>query len=170
MQAESSNASLTLLICLTIFAVGLVIYTTRDLPETVATHFDGRNRANGWMSRDGYRLFTVSFMIGLSAFVGFCTGTLPRVFPRWTNIPHRDYWLARERREESLRYLSAHGKRLGCLIVLMMLGMHYVILVANHARPPTLPFSIFMWIFVGFLLALVWWIVRLYRRFPKPST
>jgi hypothetical protein len=30
--------------------------------------------------------------------------------------------------------LSAHGKRLGCLIIMMMLGMHYVILKANFSK------------------------------------
>jgi hypothetical protein len=82
-------------------------------------------------------------------------------------LPNRDYWLSATRREESLQYLNAHGKRLGCLIVMMMLGMHYVILKANHMRPPMLPLSTFTPILVGFSLALVWWIVRLYRRFPK---
>lgn len=169
MQQGNSNGALVALICLTVFAAVFVIYTTRYLPDNVATHFDGNNRANGWMSRDGYLLFTLGFMIGISTFVSFCVGTLPRKFPQWTNIPNRDYWLAAERREESLRYLSAHGKRLGCLIVLMTLGMHYTILVANHMRPPMLPLPIFSSILIGFSLALVWWVVRLYRRFPKRS-
>jgi hypothetical protein len=55
------------------------------------------------------------------------------------------------------------------LIVLMTLGMHYTILVANHMRPPMLPLPIFSSILIGFSLALVWWVVRLYRRFPKHS-
>jgi hypothetical protein len=51
---------------------------------------------------------------------------------------------------------------------MMMVGMHYTILVANHTQPPALPISIFSSILVGFALALLWWIVRLYRRFAKP--
>ncbi len=106
-------------------------------------------------------------MIGISSFVSLAVGTLPRKFPQWTNVPNRDYWLSVERRDESLKYLNAHGKRLGCLIVMMMLGMHYVILKANHMQPPTLPVSTFSSVLFGFVLALIWWIVRLYRRFPK---
>jgi len=121
------------------------------------------------MSRAGYLLFMLAFLIGVSALVSFAVGTLPRKFPQWTNLPNRDYWLAPARREESLRYLSAHGKRLGCLIVMMMLGMHYVILKANHMQPPALPVSTFSAILFGFALALIWWIVRLYRRFPKKN-
>ena len=167
MQRNSSAGALVVLVCLTVFAVAFVIYTTRYLPETVATHFGAGNQANGWMSRDFYLLFMLSFMIGISSFVSLAVGTLPRKFPQLTNVPNRDYWLSAERREESLKYLNAHGKRLGCLIVMMMLGMHYIILKANHVQPPTLPVSTFSSVLFGFVLALIWWIVRLYRRFPK---
>ena len=167
MQRDNSAGALVALVCLTVFAAVFVIYTTRYLPDTVATHFGADNQADGWMSRDGYRFFILSFMIGISAFVSFVVGTLPRKFPQWTNVPNRDYWLSAARRDESLSYLNAHGKRLGCLIVMMMLGMHYVILKANHMRPPTLPGPAFSAVLFGFALALIWWIVRLYRRFPK---
>ena len=169
MQRDSSAGALVVLVCLTVFAVAFVIYTTRYLPETVATHFGAGNQANGWMSRDFYLLFMLSFMIGISSFVSLAVGTLPRKFPQWTNVPNRDYWLSVERRDESLKYLNAHGKRLGCLIVMMMLGMHYVILKANHMQPPMLPVPTFSAVLFGFALALIWWIVRLYRRFPKPK-
>ena len=168
-RRDDSAGALVSMIFLAVFAVVFVIYTTRYLPDPVATHFGGDNRANGWMSRDGYLLFMLAFMIGISTFVSFLVGTLPRKFPQWTNVPNRDFWLAPARREESLRYLSSHGKRLGCLIVMMMLGMHYVILKANHIQPPTLPVPAFSAVLFGFALALIWWIVRLYRRFPKPE-
>ncbi len=170
LRRDNEAGALVTLICLTVFAAVFVIYTTRYLPDTVATHFGADNQANGWMSRNGYLLFILGFMVGISFFVSFVVGTLPRKFPQWTNVPNRDYWLAAERREESLRYLNAHGKRLACLIVMMMLGMHYVILKANYNQPPRLPLSTFSPILVGFSVALVWWIIRLYRRFPKQKT
>jgi hypothetical protein len=157
------------LICLAVFAVVFIIYTTRYLPDPVATHFGGDNRANGWMSRNEYLLFMLAFMLGIPALVNFTINILARKFPQSINVPNRDYWLAPVRRDESLRYLSGHGKRLGCLIVMMMLGMHYVILKANAIKPPMLPGPTFSAVLFGFALALIWWIVRLYRRFPKPK-
>ena len=168
-RREDGAGALVSLICLTVFAVVFIVYTTRYLPDSVATHFGAGNQANGWMSRAGYLLFMLAFLIGVSVLVSFIVGTLPRKFPHWTNIPNRDYWLSPARQEESLRYFSAHGKRLGCLIVMMMLGMHYVILKANHIQPPALPGPNFSAVLFGFALALLWWIVRLYRRFPKKN-
>jgi uncharacterized membrane protein len=164
---QPDSRALVTLICLNVFAVVFVIYTAQYLPDKVATHFGVSGQADGWMSRNGYVLFMLAFIVGVSVFVSFVVGTLPSRFPAWTNIPNRDYWLAPERREESARFLSAHGKRLGYLIVMMMLGMHYTLLLANHMRPPALPGAIFTAILVGFALALIWWVVRLYRRFPK---
>ena len=164
---QQDSRALIVLICLNVFAGVFIFYTAQYLPERVATHFGMDGRADGWMSRSGYVAFMLLFTIGMSAFVTFIVGTLPRKFPQWTNIPNRDYWLAPERREESAHFLSTHGKRLAYLIVMMMLGMHYTILLANHMKPPALPGSTFTSILLGFALALVWWIVRLYRRFPK---
>jgi hypothetical protein len=165
----SAGSSSAVLICLVVFAAVFIVYTTRYLSEPVAVHFGTGNQADGWMSRNGYLIFMLSFMIGMTAFITFVVGTLPAKFPQWTNVPNRDYWLAPKRRDESLRYLSAHGKRLGYLIVMMMLGMHYTILLANHTRPPSLPVPVFTSILIGFAVALIWWIVRLSRRFPRPK-
>jgi TRAP-type C4-dicarboxylate transport system permease small subunit len=164
---NSSAGALVSLICLGVFAVVFITYTTRYLPDTVATHFGADNRANGWMTRNGYLAFMFCFLVGVPGFVSLVVGVMPRKFPEWTNVPNRDYWLAGERREDSLSFLSAHGMRLACLIVMMMLGMHYTILLANHMQPPALPVPVFSSILIGFVLALLWWIVRLYRRFPR---
>ena len=169
MGKGSDAAAWVSFICLAAFAIVFVVYTGSYLPDIVATHFGVDGEANGWMTRGGYLLFMLSFMLGVSSFVSLVVGMLPRKFPQWTNVPNRQYWLAAERCEESLNFLSAHGKRLGCLILMMMLGMHYTVLIANHLRPPTLPASTFSSIIIGFALALVWWIVRLYRRFAKPK-
>lgn len=167
MTREPNSAPLAILLCLVAFAVAFIVYTTQYLPDVVGTHFGAGNQANGWMSRSGYLIFTLSFVIGMPTLVVVLVGTLPRNYPKWTNLPNKEYWLASARRSESLAYLSAHGKRLGCLIVMFMLGIHYVILFANRSQPPTLPVAQFSSFLFGFALALIWWIVRLYRRFPK---
>jgi uncharacterized membrane protein len=158
-----------ILICLIVFACVFIVYTAQILPDRVATHFGTGNEANGWMTRAGYVSFMLAFTVGIAGLLVFATGVLPARFPHWTNVPNRDYWLAPGRRAESFGYLAAHGRRLAYLVVMMMLGMHYSILIANQTQPPGLPGSIFTSILVSFVLALLWWIVRLYHRFPKPS-
>lgn len=167
-SVQSDPRACALLICLLAFAAVFIVYTSQYLPDRVATHFGTHQQADGWMSRTGYLTFMLLFTIGIASLVAIMTGPFPAKFPHWTNVPHRDHWLAPRRRAESLAYLAAHGRRLAYLVVMMMLGMHYTILLANQARPPRLPGPVFTSILISFALALAWWIVRLYRRFPKP--
>ena len=64
-------------------------------------------------------------------------------------LPNRDYWLAPQRRDESLDFLASHGYRLGRVLIVLMTGLHYLVLVANRTEPPILPESWFMAIVAG---------------------
>ncbi len=157
-----------LLAVLMVLAAMLIDSTTGRLPETVATHFAGSGRPNDFMSNDGYRLFMLFFTIGFPLFVTLTVTYLPRRFPGRTNIPHRNYWLAPERREASLEYLARHGLYLGCLLVLFSSGIHLLILEAHHRNPPHLNEDLFFLFMALFLVGVGIWIALLFRRFRKP--
>ena len=159
--------SFKMLVLLAFAAVLFVLMTIDRLPAIVATHFGTDNRPNGWMTRGGYLLFTLAFGAGVSALVIFFVGVLPRLKPQWTNIPHRDYWLASERREESFRFLAAHACWLACLMVLFIAGIHALILLTHQSHPPLLPMTPFLVLLGGFLSGIALWTVKIYRRFPK---
>ena len=105
------------------------------------------------MTRNGYVAFMLCFLIGVPGFISFIVGVLPRRYPggQTSLIANTG---CRGGREESLGYLLAHGMRLACMMVMMMLGMHYTIFVANHLQPPALPIGMFSSILIGFALAL----------------
>jgi hypothetical protein len=150
------------------FSITFIIYTSGYLPENIATHFDVNNAPDGWMSRNSYIVLLISLIIAVPAMISFGISALSSRFPNLVNVPNRDYWLAPERRDESLLFLASHGQRLGRMIIVLMTGLHYVILVANQSQPPRLPGSWFMAMLIGFGFALTIWVVALYRRFPKP--
>ncbi len=166
-----SNAwvrSLVTLICLMVFSVTFVIYTSYYLPSKVATHFNVDSEPDGWMTRNVYVLLILILLISIPSVITVGISMLSQKFPRLINLPNRDYWLAPPRLSESLDFLAAHGHRLGRLVIVLMTGLHYVVLVANRADPPALPQSWLIAILLGFVFALGMWILALYRRFPKP--
>jgi hypothetical protein len=167
MREDNPQASLVALICLMTFAATFVIYTAEYLPDSVATGFDVDGRADGWMSSTFYTWFTLTFLIGLPALIGYLVNTLPRRLPHWTNIPNREYWLATERRDASTRFLTAQGYRLGCLIVMLSMGLHYTILVANQQDPPILPMrTLFSMVGASFVVLFLW-VIKFFQRFAK---
>jgi hypothetical protein len=149
--------------------VALFLFATVDqLPDVVATHFDGRGRPNGWMTRRGYLAFSLAFDVGLPLLVAAAIGLAPRRWPRHVSLPNRDYWLAPERRAATLGFLAAHACWLGCLMTLFGAAVHWVILAAHAAASPALAVGPLLWTIGAFIAALGVWIYALYRRFGKP--
>jgi hypothetical protein len=168
-QVHSSQRarSLVSLICLMVFSVTFVIYTSYYLSGNVATHFDVNNQPDGWITRNAYLLLILSLLISIPTVISVGISMLSQKCPHLINLPNRDYWLAPPRSKESLDFLAAHAYRLGRLVIVLMTGLHYVVLVANRSEPPALPQSWLMAIVLGFVLALAMWVLALYRRFPK---
>lgn len=154
---------------LAIAAIILVTTTTGQLPAQVASHFAGAGSANGWMGRSNYLVFMLALGIGMPVLVVVVVGALPRMMVGSINIPNRDLWLTPKRRDETLRYLSAHACWLGCLLAAFITGVHIVLLRANATQPAQLPGTMFFSVLVTFLIGLVLWIVALHARFRNPS-
>jgi uncharacterized membrane protein len=150
---------------LLVAAVGYILATTGSLPATVATHFDGNGRPNGWMTREGYRAFLLAFTIGLPLFVAAAIGWLPSRFPRAINLPNREHWFAAEHRDAALAYLARHGCLLGCVMVLFSAAIHALILDAHAHSPPLLASEGLLWVLVVFVIAITAWAFSLFRRF-----
>lgn len=154
---------------LLILAATFVAVTSAWLPDSVASHFGAEGNANGYMTREGYRLFMLAFTIIFPLFVTGVVALGTRLVPtRYVNIPNRDYWLAPERREQTLAYLTTHALRLGCVMVLFSAGIHWLVMRANASTPPRLENGLFLAVLGAFVVAIVAWIGALMWRFRKP--
>jgi len=148
-----------------IAAAACVLATAPGLPERVATHFGGSGVADGWMTRAGYVRFMLLFVVVLPSVLLAAIGLLPRLLPQWVNLPNRTYWLAPERRDDSLHFLLAHACWFGVLMLLFMVAIHYLLLQANAASPPRLSTAPFVALLTAFVAGLGVWMATLYRRF-----
>ena len=141
--------------------------TAPSLAEPLATHFDGAGNPNGWMSRNGYVVFMIAFGIGLPLLIAGLIRVAPAWFPKRLRIPNRAYWLAPERREETLQFLNAHVAWLSTTMVLFVIAIHHLVLMANASRPVRLPHMPFLVLMGSFLAVLAVWIGVLWYRFRR---
>jgi hypothetical protein len=148
-----------------VVVAAFIVATTGQLPDRVASHFAAGGVPNGWMTRDGYLAFMLAFAVLLPAIVVAGVGLVPHVSPRRVNIPHRDYWLAPERRTATFSSLASRACWLGCLIAVFLAGLHYAILEANATVPPQLPANLFWTLLIAFIVGIALWIGTLYLRF-----
>ncbi len=146
---------------------GFVLATSGALPEHVASHFDGRGQPNGWMTREGYRLFMLFFACGLPLVVVGVVSWLPRRYPRLTHVPHREFWLSQGEREHTFAYLSRHALVLGCVLVVFASAVHWLVVMANRLTPPRLDNAPLFAMLAAFVFALTIWAGMLYWRFRR---
>jgi len=146
-----------------------ILVTVPGLPDRVATHFGAGGVADGWMTREGYRLYLLAFAIGFTCFIVAMVGVVPRLFPAAVNVPHRAYWLAPERRAAAAAYLLAHACLLGVLIQATIAGAHWLVREANGVSPARLAAGPFVALLAAFFVLFSAWLVVLFRRFRRPG-
>lgn len=147
-----------------------VWFSAAQLPERVATHFGAAGAPNDWMTRIGHVQFTLVMSAAVTLFVMGMFAVIRR-FGGWgLNIPHKDYWLAPERREATFDFIQRQGFWFAGLLIVFLAGIHHSILAANTRSPVALPSSEIGWIVGIFLAANVAWVAVFIAHFyRKPS-
>ena len=57
----------------------LVVTSSASMPDNVAIHFNAKSDADGWVSREQYRVLILLFLIGLPLFLVCVMAWLPRL-------------------------------------------------------------------------------------------
>lgn len=138
-----------------------------QLPDRVAIHFGLSGQADGWANRDHAILIFEALMVVPAIFLLLAAAM--EFFPNGAfNLPNRDYWLAPERRAQTVAAVSRQMIGMGCLMVLFLAGIFWLTIEANRLTPPRLPMNLFLPLLIGFLAATAVWTIRFLRRFKKP--
>lgn len=154
--------SLLILVCFLMMA-----YYYPQMPRRMASHFAADGRANGWQSREAFFVL----MILVSASSAVVCFLAPRQIAAKANarinLPNRDYWLAPERREETMRFIAATMAWFGCGILFVLISGTFLALQANLAPDHRFNSQALLVVLGGFLAGLVSLLVRLVRHFQK---
>jgi uncharacterized membrane protein len=138
-----------------------------QLPDVVASHFNGRGSANGWQTKSAFFVVFVGVSV-LAAVVGF---GIPRIItalpPELINLPNKQYWLAPERRSKTMDFLNGYFAWFGCaLFLIMILTFDYALQFNLHPENPPDPAR--MWyILAGFLTFMLVSTIRLLTKFLR---
>jgi uncharacterized membrane protein len=141
----------------------------QQLPEIVASHFNGRGAANGWQTKSAFFTVLVGVSV-LAAVVGFgIPSIIAALPPQYINLPNKTYWLAPERQEETMEFLTSHFAWFGCaLFLLIVLTFDYAIQFNLQPGNPPSPARLFFAL-GGFLLFVIVSTGRIFKRFGHPQ-
>lgn len=161
------SRALTFILLLTVLcAVGQAGWHYTRLPERVATHFNLQGEANGWSSRQTHFFLQAGLAAGLGLLFGSMRRILEKVPDSLINIPHRDYWLAPERRARSLDAMGAIMQVCGivCLGFFVLVFQHvYHANISGRLELRIGPLLIGLFIFITGLVTIMMF------RFRKPA-
>ena len=138
-----------------------------EIPERLASHFNAAGAPNGWMSKDQF--FTLNaLLVGLAIFIGvFPPLLIAKLPPNLINLPNKDYWLAPERRAETVTFFERWFAWFACAFLLFLALVMQMVIQSNRSATPELPSDQFMFLLFGFLLFTAVWVVLMARKFSR---
>jgi uncharacterized membrane protein len=149
-------------------AAAIIVATAGLLPASVASHFDRTGRVDGFQPRTVYLAVMLAITIGLPLLIAVSMGWVRRLPPNLINLPHRDYWLAASRREQTYATLQAFACVMGIITAVFCVALHLLVINANVTGSHELSPS-FVALLVTFVAAMGAWTAMLLRRFRRPA-
>ncbi|MGB8475551.1 MAG: DUF1648 domain-containing protein [Candidatus Acidiferrum sp.] len=138
-----------------------------ELPEVVASHFNAHGVANGWQPK---ALF-FEFFVGAVAIASLLEFGVPALFsklpPTMINLPHKEFWLAPDRREETLALLNRSFAWFGfAVLVVVTTAINYAI--GQNLHPGTQWGSLLLiLVLAGFMVFAIASSVRMLSHFYR---
>jgi len=149
--------------------VGLAcsVFCYDHLPDRVALHFS----VSGFPDSYGSRLVNLLMTTGLHIFLTTLFLALPILVKKLplnlVNLPHKDFWLAPERMDETIDALTLRFYHFGILVNLFLIALNYLTYLANHSEPVRLNMLLFLAVLAIFFIITAYWLIRFYRRFSR---
>lgn len=166
-QPEPPRIVTPALLALLIGALVFIWLTGRGLPDPVASHFGAGGAANGWTPRGPY----LAVMLLITTVVPLLLVVIPNIAlsrrDARINLPNREYWLAPERRAETVAFLVRQTSTFAALIVIFLCYVQWLVARANALNPPALDSRAIVAGLAVFLACTAFWAVRLIRRFSR---
>jgi uncharacterized membrane protein len=141
------------------------------LPACMASHFDRAGNANNWQPKQAFFTFYAAVTM-LALVIGFVTPRIIGVLPAsMINLPQKDYWLAPERRAETMVFFETQFGWFGCALYFLAVCVFAEAMRANLRTPPRVSGAAMIFLLGAFVAFVISWSARLFlhfRRFSAP--
>lgn len=157
------------LVALLICAGAFICLSSQSLPPMVASHFDAAGQVNGHMPRGAYIAILMLITLGIPLFVVLVSSRALSAPNARINLPNRDYWLAPERRAETIGFLSRQMATLTAMLVVFLCYVQWLVVRANARTPPALDSRSLKAGLAVLLVCILIWTLRLVQRFRRKA-
>lgn len=161
-----NRLSILLLIVSSIISLTMPLLFINQLPDLVASHFNGSGEADGWTSKSSLMITyysVVSIMISIFVIIVVLINKIP---DNMINLPNKSYWLEKSRREESIESIRNYLSWIGIVSILFMVFVFSEIYSANIKRTYNIGDSVWIYLVI-LLISIIFIIIKISLRFNK---
>jgi uncharacterized membrane protein len=137
------------------------------MPQRMASHFAADGAPNGWMPREAFFLIMLLVTASSAVITFFAPWQIAGKSNARINLPNREYWLAPERRDATMRIIATMMAWFGCGLLFVLISGTYLALQANLAADHQFNSAAMLVVLGVFLLGLLSLIARFVRRFQR---
>lgn len=162
------TTAITVFVLLSVACVAHALWYYPRLPEQVAHHFGASGQPDAWGSKAQFLVvYLVTVGVMAATFLGFGL-LMPKIPNSAINLPNKNYWLAPERRQQTLDYVLPWFLWLGSLTMLLLLDIFQQSFQVHLGKATKLNH---FWITMGAYLAITTvWSIAIYRKFSKKES
>jgi uncharacterized membrane protein len=161
--------ALALCVLFAVLLVGVVdvAYHYPQLPQKMASHFDGAGRADGWSSKQSFLTTYAITTVGMAALFLLFAGLIPRLPVRMINLHNKDYWLAPDRKVATCRWIATWLLWMGNATLAFLAAIFHLTIRANLGPRRELG-SATGWLLGVYGAFVLLWSVWVLFRFRRP--
>lgn len=167
------NSGLPKLIYVLLAAAGLLYFSLLypQLPDPMASHFNAGGVATAWMPKSGFFLLIAIVTLSAGVPVFLVPGSMAKLPNNKINLANKEYWLAPERRAETMQYLGIQMGWFGCALLALLLCGLYNAVTASQRPDHTFDSTSFYVALGAFSAFIIIFLVRLISHFARvPET
>jgi len=158
---------LTALLLLAALAAAQMLHYHPLLPDSIAVHFGTDGEPNGWSDKTAFVLTygaTEAFIVLFGVAFALLIGRIPASL---VNIPHREYWLSPERREDTAEFLSDQILWIEAATLGFLMAIAQLVFKGNLGDASPRLSGDFWYVLVAFVGATLWFALRIILRFRR---
>jgi len=167
--AIAQNSTLPKLVYALLAAVGLLYFSLLypQLPDPMASHFNASGAATAWMPKSGFFMLIVIVTLASAVPVFLVPRSMAKLPNDKINLPNKKYWLAPERRSETIDYLGIQMGWFACALLALLLCGLYSAVTANFRPDHHFDSGSFYVVLGAFLAFIIVWLARLLSHFAR---
>jgi uncharacterized membrane protein len=165
MNMNNRKSAIVVFVLLCVACVVHALYYYPRLPAEVAHHFGASGQPDAWGSKMQFLMvYLVTVAVMAASFLGLGLA-MPKIPNSIINLPNKDYWLAPERRQQTLDYMLPRLLWFGSITMVLLIDVFQQSFQVHLGEAIRLNH---IWLSLGAYVAVITvWGIAIYSKFRK---